>query len=336
MVRKTLMIVGAVMVLGPAQAMAETVKLSVACFLPARSVSVTKMFVPWIKAVEEEAAGALKLQGYWGGSLGRNPTKQYDLIRDGVADIGLVLPGYTPGKFPDFGMFELPYLIRSALESSRAATRMYDKGLLRGLDKTKVLGFFSTEPNIIHTRKPIKSLADIKGLKIRAAGPVYASTVKHLGGIPIGMPVTQVTESISRGVVDGTLLGWGGALIFRIHNVTQYHYETPLGTTPALVTMNKKKWNGLSAKAKAAITKFSGEWVAQAGGNGFDNFSKRAYGIITKKMGSRSIVKATEAEIATQLVAARPVHDQWIAKTKDGAMKYRTLVEVLRDIRAGK
>ena len=334
MLRKSLILCGALVALSPLQAIAETVTLRVACFLPARSVSVTKMFTPWIKMVEEASGGTLKLQGYWGGSLGRHPAKQFDLVKDGIADIALVLPGYTPGKFPDFGMFELPYLIRSALESSVAQTRMHEKGLLGGLDQIKPLGFFSTEPNLLHTKKPMKSLADVKGMKIRAAGPVYSSTVKHLGGIPIGMPVTQVTESISRGVVDGTLLGWGGVLVFRIHNVTNYHYEVPLGTTPAFVAMNKKKWAALSAKAQAAISKHMGMPIAKLGGNGFDGFSKRGKGVVTKS-GKHSVVSGTQAEIATQLAAAKPVHDEWIAKTKDGAKKYATLVKILKDIRAG-
>jgi TRAP-type C4-dicarboxylate transport system substrate-binding protein len=149
------------------------------------------------------------------------------------------------------------------------------------------------------------------------------------------MPVTQLTESISRGVVDGTLLGWGGALIFRVNNVAAYHYVAPLGTTPAWITMNKDKWNSLPAKAKAAIDKFGGEYTSHLGGKGFDAFSRRAEGIIRKK-GKRSIVVASEAEIAQQAAAAKPVHDAWIAKTKDGAKKYAALLQILKDIRAGK
>lgn len=335
MLKKAAITFCALMVLSPWQALADATTLRIICFLPARSVSVSKYFIPWMKSVEEASGGTLKLQGYWGGSLGRNPRKQFDLVRDGVADIGLVLPGYTPGKFPDFGVLELPYLARSAEESSVAAWRLFKMGLLRGLESTKTIGFFSTDVNVLHTKKPMKSLADLKGMKIRAAGPVYASTIKHFGAIPIGMPVTQLTESISRGVVDGTILGWGGALIFRINNVASYHYTTPLGTTPALITMNKGKWDALPAKAKAAIDKFGGEYTALLGGRGFDSFGRRALGIIKKK-GKRSIVTATEAEIAQQAAAAKPVHDIWIAKTKDGAKKYAALLQILKDIRAGK
>ena len=222
---------------GPTLAVAAPIK--VVCFLPARSISVSKVLVPWMKTVEQEAAGEVKFEGYWGGSLGRSPKKQYDLMRGGIADIAYVVAGYTPGQFPDFGMFQLPYLIRSAEEGSVAIQRMHAKGMIRGLEEGQVIGFFSTDPNSIHTNKPFRTLADLKGLKLRTAGAVYSSTVRHFGGIPIGMPVTQMTESISRGVVDGTLLGWGGALIFRLHNVTSYHYVAALGIAPLFVSMNK-------------------------------------------------------------------------------------------------
>ncbi len=335
MFRKILIASSIVLSVGVGEAMAQATTLKVVCFLPPRSVSVSKMFTPWIKLVEAAAEGELKLQGYWGGSLGRNPFKQYDLMKDGIADIVYVLPNYTPGQFPDFSIFELPYLIRSGEEGSVAIWRMHQKGLLRGLQQGHVIGFFSTEPNIFHTSKPVRSLSDIKGLKIRGAGPVYGAYIKHLGGVPIGMPVTQTTEAISRGVVDGTLLGWGGALIFRIHNVTKYHYEAPLGISPFFVSINQDKWAALSNKSKAALTKYGGEFMARLGGKAFDDFGKRGFKIISKA-GKRTITRATPAEIEAQAAAAKPVHDAWIKSKKDGAKKYATLQRILTDIRAGR
>lgn len=335
MLRKFLIASSILLSVGVGEALAQATTLKVVCFLPPRSVSVSKTLLPWMKSVEAAAEGELKLQGYWGGSLGRNPFKQYDLMKDGIGDIVYVLPNYTPGQFPDFSIFELPYLIRSGEEGSVAIWRMYQKGMLRGLQQGHVIGFWSTEANIFHTSKPMRSLSDIKGLKIRGAGPVYGSFIKHLGGVPIGMSVTQVTESISRGVVDGTLLGWGGALIFRIHNVTSYHYEAPLGISPFFLSINMAKWQALSQKSKAAINKYGGEYLARLGGKAFDDFGKRAFKIISKA-GKRTINRATPAEIEAQAAAAKPVHDAWIKRKKDGAKKYAALQQILADIRAGR
>jgi len=335
MLRKFLIASSILLSIGIGEALAKATTLSIVCFLPPRSVSVSKVFVPWIKTVEAAAEGDLKFQPYWGGSLGRNPKKQYDMLKDGVADVVYVLPNYTPGQFPDFSIFELPYLVRSGEEGSVAIWRMHQKGLMRGLQQGHVIGFFSTEPNLFHTTKPIASLSQIKGLKIRSAGPVYGAFVKHLGGVPIGMPVTQMTEAISRGVVDGALLGWGGSLVFRLHNVTSHHYEAPLGISPFFVSVNQSKWNALSQKAKAAITKYGGEYMSRLGGKAFDNFGKRGYKVISKA-GKRTITRATPSEIETQAAAAKSIHDEWIKDKKDGAMKYAALQHILADIRAGR
>ena len=335
MLRKFLIASSIVLSIGIGEAVAKATTVSIVCFLPPRSVSVSKVFVPWIKSVEAAAEGDLKFQPYWGGSLGRNPFKQYDLMKDGIADVIYVLPNYTPGQFPDFSIFELPYLVKTGEEGSVAIWRMHQKGLLRGLQQGHVIGFFSTEANLFHSTKPIASLSQIKGLKIRAAGPVYGSLIKHLGGVPIGMPVTQMTEAISRGVVDGALLGWGGSLVFRLHNVTNHHYQAPLGISPFFVSMNQGKWNALSQKAKAAITKYGGEYLSHLGGKAFDDFGKRGYKVISKA-GKRTITRATPSEIETQAASAKSIHDAWIKGKKDGAKKYAVLQQILADIRAGR
>jgi len=335
MLRKFLIASSIIFSVGIGEAVAAATTIKIVCFLPPRSVSVSKVFIPWMKSVEAASEGEIKFQGYWGGSLGRNPFKQYDLMKGGIADIIYVLPNYTPGQFPDFSIFELPYQINSGEEGSVAIWRMHQKGLLRGLHQGHVIGFFSTEPNIFHSSKPVRSLSDIKGLKIRGAGPVYGSYIKHLGGVPIGMPVTQLTEALSRGVVDGTLLGWGGALIFRIHNVTNFHYQAPLGISPFFVSMNMKKWNALSAKSKAAITKYGGEYMSRLGGKAFDDFGKKGFKIISKA-GKRTITKATPADLVKQAADAKGVHQAWIKSKKDGAKKYAALQQILADIRAGR
>lgn len=334
--RRALLTAGAISIvaLAPAIAEAETT-LRVSCFLPERSISVSKALQPWMAAVEKEAAGELKFTGYWGGSLGRNPRKQYDILRDGITDVGYVVPGYNPGKFPDFGLYQLPFLTESAKEASVAIERMYRKGYVRGLEEVQMIGFFATDPNKLHMTKPISSLDDIKGKKIRTAGPVYADFVRALGGTPVGMPVTQLTESLSRGLLDGALLGWGGSFVFRLQSVTAYHLEAPLGVAAQFVAINKDKWNKLSQKAQAAIEKYSGEYMANLGGGGYDSF-----GVFARKKfaeaGKREIVTASPDQIAKLMAVAKPVHESWIASNENGAEKYEAVTQIIADIRAGK
>ena len=104
---------------GTANAAGLTIKIGT--FVPAKSVGVSKVIKPWMEAVSKDVGAELDLRGYWGGSLGRSPFKQYELVKNGVADITWVLPGYTAGQFPQLHVFELPFMAKTGNESSVAA-----------------------------------------------------------------------------------------------------------------------------------------------------------------------------------------------------------------------
>jgi len=302
-------------------------------FTPAKSVVVSKTLIPFIKTVNGEVGDEIKLKGYWGGSLGRNPKKQYDLVLKGIADTAFFDPGYSPGKFPDFGLFELPFLARSGLEASVAMWRMYKAGHIRGFDKVKLLGTYSTDISFIHTKAPIKSIYKLNGLKMRTAGPVLSDTVRALGGVPIGLPVTQTTEALSRGVVDGAHTGWSVILVFRMASLVKYHYEAPLGIVPLATVMNKKTWDGFSRRVQASIDKHSGAVFSQKSGAGFD----RVAGIMARKAkkSGDTIVPMDAAGYKRGAAWAKPLHAKWI-KEENGQAKYDAYLKILADIRAGK
>ena len=316
-----------------ADANAQTIR--VANFTPAAATSVKHVMVPWMKAIEKDAAGSVKMHGYWGGSLGRHPAKQFDLVKDGVADISLVLPGYNAGRFPDFSIVELPDLFRDATETSVALTRMFAKGLLGGTADVKVVGLHGNEPYGIHVSKPISSIADLKGLKIRAAGAIQSAYLKRIGAVAIGMPAPGITEAISRRTIDGAMFNWGGLLPFRINNVTTHHYDAAQGASAFLVPMNKARWNKLSAVARKAFDRHGGEAFARLAGEAFDKKAKFVYRMLAKDP-KHTIIKPTEQALKTHKAVARAMHADWIKRTADGRRKFDGLIAILADIRAGK
>ena len=126
------------------------------------------------------------------------------MVLKGVADTAFFDPGYSPAKIPNYGLFELPLLARIRLEASIAMWRVYNEGHVSGYDKVKFLGTYSTDVYFINTKAPIKSFYKLGGLKLRAAGPVQSDTVKALGGVPIGLPISQTTEALSHRLAPGT------------------------------------------------------------------------------------------------------------------------------------
>lgn len=305
-----------------------------ATFLHEQSVVNVYVVKPFIEAVNAEVGNEVRLRPYWGGALGRDATKYYDILRDGVADIAFFDPGYTPGRFRDVGLFELPFLARNGTEGSLAMWRMFEKGRIGGFDEIKLLGLFSTDVYQIHTTKPVSSIFDLQGLKIRAAAAIHGDVVRALKGVPVGLPITQVTESLSRGVIDGALTGFSTIVTFRMMPVVKYHYEIPLGVLPLAIGMNRRTWDSLPPRVKAAIDKHSGDVFARNGGRGFDKRAEEALAE-AKRLPDHTIIPLDDAA-GKGREWAQALHAEWIAKGDDRKQKFDMFLKILDEIRAGR
>lgn len=176
-------------------------RTQICCISAAAGALIEDVLGPWTKQVNEALKGSLQVKLFPGGTLGRDPVQQYKLVRDRVVDIAYVVTGYTPGDFPDSTIFELPFLVESSLEGSLAHWRMHERGLVRGYDRVKPLGLFSIPPQSIHANFKLTKIDDLKGQKIRSAGPYQSAAIELLGGTPVsGIPVSQAAEALSRGV----------------------------------------------------------------------------------------------------------------------------------------
>ena len=183
---------------------------------------------------------------------------------------------------------------------------MYEAGHLRGYQDVKTVGLWMSEPGGIHTRKPMSSLADIKGMKVRATGRVATAYLKQFGAIPVGMPVTKVTEAIDRGVLDGLMQSWVGLVTFRTNNVVKVHYEAPVGALTFSIALNKRKWNKLTAFQQALINKYGGKYMAQKAGNAFDKLGHERK-VKHQKTVDRKVISLSDAELAKARIAVQPI-----------------------------
>lgn len=333
MYRKLVTVLAASACIGGGASIANAVELKLAAFVPPKSVSGSRVLTPIAEMIEKESKGDLKIKIYYGGALGRSPSKQYKLVTDGVADMSYVVDIYMSGQFPDTSMFELPYNIKNGTEGSLARWHMYKSGHLRGYNDVKAVGLWMSEPGGIHTKKPISSLADIKGMKIRATGKVATTYLKQFGAIPVGMSVTKVTEAIDRGVLDGLMQSWVGLVTFRTHNVVKYHYEAPVGALTFSIVLNKDKWNKLSASQKALIDKYGGEYMARKAGNAFDKLGHERL-VKHSKDPDRKFIRPTAAELKKARASVQPIYDDWVKNTPNGQQKLDALNKFLAEYRA--
>jgi len=215
----------------------------------------------WAKEIETRTNGQVKIQIFPTGTLTK-PQQCYDGVVNGISDIGMSVFAYTRGRFPVMEALDLPLGYPSGIVASRTANEYYQKYQPKELDDVKVLYLHGHGPGLLHTKKPVQSIEEMAGLKIRSTG-LSARIVETLGGVPVAMPQNAAYEALQKGVVEGTfapmetLKGWKQA------EVIKYTTDSKsVGYTTAMyVVMNKDKWRKLPADVQQVFDAVSKEWI---------------------------------------------------------------------------
>ncbi len=310
-------------------------KLKFAVFTPDNEMTHQIVMKPWAAQVSKDSGGAVEVQTFPNGALGRNPGLQSKMLHDGIADIAWVIPSYTPGVYLDDDAFELPNIIQDSTEGSVAAWRLLQKNMLRGYEPYHMIGLFVTSPYTFHTNYRVTKAADLKGKKIRAVGAISTESVKALGAVPEGMPFTQLVEAISRGVIDGTTGHPIAIFDFGVVRVTNSHYLGKIGTVTLGIFMSRKKFESLPAPAQAAIEKHKGEALSRAFGKMSEDRNKELVAE-WQKDGKRIVTEPSKAEVEAWDKMLAPVVDAWEAKDARNKALLAALRQELAGIRAGK
>jgi len=252
-------------------ALAETVTLRMSTWLPPKHHLTAKTLPNWIAAVEEASGGTLKIK--IDPAPIAKPPGQYDVVRDGAADMSYHVVAYTPGPFEILRGSELPFLSPNAEIGSQAAYDWYDRNV--GFDKefkdVKIITIFVHGPGAVHTKKPVKTLEDLAGVKLRVGGG-GVRMAEALGATPVAMPAPKAYEAIQKGVADGAMFPFEAIRGFRLGELVDYHLEIPGGlyTTPFAVMMNPAKYESLSDEHKKVLTDLGGVAGAKILGQGWD------------------------------------------------------------------
>ncbi len=288
--------------LGVTVSAAKAETLRYAHFMPAQSWQNEKMFLDWAKAVNEASDGELDVKIFPAQTLGKAPAG-YDNAKNGVADIAWTVQGYTAGRFPLSQIMELPGLFKKAEVGSCAFQKLYDSGALDEEYKdTHVLFVHTHGPGQLHMgQKPVKTLADLKGMKLRRPTAVIGTLLDELGAEPVGLPAPAIYENLERGVIDGYMITWESVVAFRLAELTKYHTDFGFYSLSFVTTMNKRKYESLSEKAKAAIDANSGMKWSLVAGKGYDEADAAA---IEELKSNSETYEIPEAELAEWQAAA--------------------------------
>jgi TRAP-type C4-dicarboxylate transport system substrate-binding protein len=253
-------------------AMAETVTLRMATWLPPKHHHTAVALPAWIAAIDEASGGTLKIK--IDPAPIAKPPGQYDIVRDGAADMSYHVVAYTPGPFEILRGVELPFLSPNAEIGSQAAYDWYDRNV--GFDTefkdVKIITMFVHGPGAVHTKTPVKTLEDLAGVKLRVGGGGVRMS-EALGATPVAMPASKAYEAIQKGVADGAMFPFESIAGFRLGELVNYHLEIPGGlyTTPFAVMMNPAKYDSLYDEHKKVLADVGGVAGAKIIGAAWDD-----------------------------------------------------------------
>ena len=316
-------------------AAAQTINLKLHHFLGPKSPAHAQMLVPWAERVEKASGGKVKIEVFPSMALGGKPPQLINQARDGVVDLIWTVNGYTANLFPRSEVFELPFVhTNSATATNLAMRAMYDQYLKAEYTGVHPLFLHVHAGQAIHmVDKEVRKPDDLKGLKMRIPTRTGAWIIEALGAAPVGMPVPDLPQALSKKVVDGAFIPWEIIPPLKLQDMTDYQIEGPnrtrFGTTTFQVSMNQKRWDGLPADVKKAFESQSGEaWVREVG----QIWTKSEdVGIdMAVKAGNKHIV-LTDAELAAFRTKLEPVVQRWIDEVKGQGIDGVALVKAARE-----
>ncbi|AOE85304.1 TRAP transporter substrate-binding protein [Pseudomonas sp. TCU-HL1] len=315
-------------------ALAEPVyTLKVAHFLPANSNAQHNIIEPWCQQLSDESAGRIKCQLYPSMQLGGTPAKLADMARNGVADIVWTAPAYSAGKFPRIEAMELPFMLPAGARASNPIIWQYYEQYARDDFKGyKVLSVHGDGGMDIHTRgKAVARLEDLKDLKLRASSRTAAKLVEALGATPVSMPPAQMTEAISKGVVDGALASWEVVPPTKLDEVTDHHSAIPAGQpafsyTVLAMLMNERKFNSLPEDLRVILERNSGPALNERFASAWDLFLDKARAATP----TEQMVTIDASAYGAMKQAAAPVADAWAAAVTEKGLNGQALLDGAR------
>lgn len=307
------------------------VTLNASGWVPPSHPLVNDMMMPFCRDVEKDTAGRVKCNLLPKAVVA--PPQTFDAVRDGLADISFTVHGYTPGRFPLSELAEFPFLGNTSEAVSVAYNRLYEKELKK-YDEHKgvhTLAVFTHGPGqIYNTKRPITSLKDLEGMKIRVGGGVVNDVAKALGTVPMLKPAPESYELLSQGVADGLFFPKESPLSFKLLPIVKHVTYVPGGlyNVSFMMMMNPAKLAQISAEDRKVVDKYSGEHLARRAGKAWDAMDAKAEAAV--KEAKIPVVEANAAFVAEIKSKTEGLEKAWIEKVKAKGADGAALLAALR------
>jgi TRAP-type C4-dicarboxylate transport system substrate-binding protein len=287
---------------------------------PETSAYVTNGYIPWAKSIVDATGGTIKLT-FTFSDTSVAASKTWEAVNADDTDLGYLQTGLYPDKFLIEGMVGLPGLgIESSAQAARILNQLADKypqQIIKEYGRVKVLHYYSSTPNVLITNKPIRTLDDLKGLKIMAEDQNDADALTALGATSVVLQPTDVSLKFTNNEIDGALCDWQEIADNSLSNKATYFTEIGLSVKPYSTLINQDMWNLLPAGPQIKIKGLVGlDGSLIIAKQGFDDGSSAIQKQIAA-MDGKTVGQLSPDDMAKMVAATESVRTKYIAFVTD-------------------
>jgi TRAP-type C4-dicarboxylate transport system substrate-binding protein len=237
------------------------------------------------------------------------------MARDGVADVAFVNPGYQAGRFPIIAAAALPFLIANGRGGTAAVDEWYRRYAPTEMKDVHYCLGLVDNPGTLQAKTKVTLPTDLRGMKLRPPTDTMSAFIALVGGTNIHVAAPETHEALARGVADATFMPWDSLTVFGLRNVTYYHIDLPIFTSPFVVVLNEKTYRALAPDQRKAIDSNCDTAAAVRMATPLLESSHGSYVEIAKDP-AHHVYKLTRTEIAAWRAAAAPLAASWEANAK--------------------
>ena len=331
--KKIILVIGVVLVaafLGQDLAVAKPIDLNLSLFIPQRHNRFQFVIKPWIQMIEERTKGQVKITPYFTSAI--NPLPEFfDATFNGIADIAEGVTNMTVGRFPLTETIMLPEMgFKNALNCSRALWHIYKTfpEIQKEWAGVKMLWHHTAPPmRIATTKKPVRAIEDLKGLKLFVLGSIGVKGGKALGFSPVTMHPGDIYMSLEKGIIDGGFADNEITVSRKLDEVIKYITNIEMLQPNFVFIMNQGVWDRLPADVKKVFDELSGEYMVEFTGKIRDEKEQEARSVIEGK--GIEYIELPPAEKAKARELLMPVQNEYAAELeKKGLPGNRVLQEL--------
>lgn len=296
-----------------APAQAAEFELKVSTMFPSTHFVQTLALEPWAEAIEERTNGRVNFTFFAAGSSMGDATRQFDQARSGVVDVSVGIPAIPRGRHPRSVLIELPFTVPDSEVGTCALMKVQDE-VKPDFPGTHILYLTVTEPSAAHTKERIESLDDLEGMRVRTPTPAITAMLEEIGATPVGMPPTEIYESVERGVVDGNIMPWGPVGAFKLWEVLGYHLDAGINPVAMYILLNQERYDSLPEDIRQIIDETSTEFFSNWG-RWWKETDQEA--IEAAKANGNEIIPMSDEARAEWKERLQPVIDNYLANESD-------------------